>query len=185
MKLTAKVKLQTTPEQHQPLIETIEKANDACNQISQIAWDNKTFNQFKLHGLTYYPIREFSELSAQIVVRCISKVANSYKIFRNIQRTFNLHGSIAYDDRILSWHIDQRDVSIWTIWGRLHIPFVCGQHHLNLLQHQHGETDLVLVDNQFYLFTTCEKEVPETKDVEEFLGVDLHKSSCCGILGIL
>lgn len=173
MKLTAKVKLQTTPEQHQALLETIERANAACDQISGVAWETKTFNQFRLHGLTYYTIRESSGLSAQMTVRCISKVTDSYKLDRKTQRTFNPHGSIAYDDRILKWYVDRQTISIWTTQGRLTIPFLAGQHQLDLLKHQHGESDLGLVDGVFYLFATCEKETPELVDVEDFLGVDL------------
>lgn len=173
MKLTAKVKLQTTPEQHRALLETLERANAACDQISQVAWETKTFNQFKLHGLTYYSTRETSGLSAQMVVRAISKVTDNYKLDRETKRTFNPHGSIAYDDRIIKWYIDRQTVSLWTIQGRLTIPFLAGKHQLDLLQHQHGETDLGLIDGVFYLFATCEKETPEPVDVEGVLGVDL------------
>lgn len=173
MKLTAKVKLQTTPEQYQTLLETIERANSACDQISAIAWETQTFNQFKLHGLSYYAIRESSGLSAQMVVRCISKVTDSYKLDRKTRRTFNPHGSIAYDDRILKWYVDRQTVSIWTTQGRLTLPFLAGQPQLDLLKHQHGESDLGLVNGAFYLFATCEKETPEPIDVEGVLGVDL------------
>lgn len=173
MKLTAKVKLQATQEQHQALLETLERANKASNYISQVAWDKQVFNQFGIHHLVYYDIKERFELTAQMVARCISKVADSYKLDRNTQRVFKLHGSIAYDIRILRWYIDRQEVSIWTTKGRLRIPFVCGQHHFDLIKHQHGESDLVLVDGQFYLFTTCEKETPASQDVQEFLGVDL------------
>ena len=88
MKLTAKVKLQTTPEQHQALIETLETANAACNQISEVAWNNHVFNQFRLHGLTYRDIRDTTDLTAQIVVRCISKVTDAYKLDKKTKRIF-------------------------------------------------------------------------------------------------
>ncbi|MBW7959804.1 MAG: helix-turn-helix domain-containing protein [Candidatus Promineofilum sp.] len=39
MKLTAKIKLQPTPEQHAVLLQTLETANAACNDISQQAWE--------------------------------------------------------------------------------------------------------------------------------------------------
>lgn len=173
MKLTAKVKLQATPEHHQALLETLERANAACDWIGNVAWETKTFNQFKLHGLTYYAIRESSGLSAQMTVRCISKVTDSYKLDRKTRRSFNPHGSIAYDDRILKWYVDRQTVSIWTTQGRLTIPFLAGQRQLDLLKHQHGESDLGLVDGAFYLFATCEKETPEPVDVEGVLGIDL------------
>jgi putative transposase len=173
MKLTAKVRLQTTPAQHQALLETLERANAACDQISEVAWQNRVFNQFKLHGLTYYSIRSTSGLSAQMTVRCISKVTDAYKLDKETKRTFNPHGSIAYDDRILKWYVNRQTVSIWTTQGRLTIPFLAGQRQLDLLQHQHGESDLGLVDGVFYIFATCEKETPEPVDVEGVLGIDL------------
>lgn len=112
MKLTAKVKLLPTDEQRHYLLETLERANAACNWISQQAWTTRTFGQFKLHKLTYYAVRERFDLTAQIIVRCISKVADAYKPDKHMQRTFKSHGGIAYDNRILKWKTDSQVVSI-------------------------------------------------------------------------
>ncbi len=43
MRLTAKIKLQPTPEQHAALLKTLETATAACNDISQQAWESKAF----------------------------------------------------------------------------------------------------------------------------------------------
>lgn len=173
MKLTAKVKLTPTPEQHDMLKRTLETANAACNYISEQAWEAKTFRQFPLHKLTYYPVRGAFPLTAQLVVRCISKVTDSYKIDTKTKRTFNPLGAIAFDSRILSYKMTQSEVSIWTVDGRQRIPFVCGQRQRELLQGQRGESDLCYIDGEFYLFVTCDVETPEPPDVTDFLGVDL------------
>lgn len=173
MKLTAKVKLQPTDEQTGALRTTLERANEACNAISGIAWVQQTFKQFPLHRLTYHDIKGDFGLSAQIVVRCIAKVADAYKVGRDAQRTFRPHGAIPYDSRILSWKLDGQTVSIWTLAGRQTIPYVAGRRDLELLRSQRGETDLCLVDGAFYLFTTCDVEEPEPIDVEGFLGIDM------------
>jgi putative transposase len=173
MKLTVKVKLKTNPEQHQALLETLEKANAACDYISQVAWAESVFNQFGIHHLIYQDVKEQFGLTAQVVVRCISKVADAYKLDRKVIRTFKPHGAIAYDDRILRWYVDKREVSIWSVNGRLRVSFLTGKRQLELLKSQRGESDLVLVDSQFYLFATCEIDEAEPQDVEEFLGVDL------------
>lgn len=173
MKLTAKVKLQTNQEQHRALLETLEVANAACNYIGDIAWGKRTFSQFKLHHLVYHDIKDGFGLTAQVVVRCISKVADAYKLDKRTKRTFNFHGAIAYDARILRWYVDKQEVSIWTIWGRKRIPFAVGKRQLELLQGQRGESDLAYIDGAFYLFSTCEVETPEPIDVDEFIGVDL------------
>src|SRR5688572_27683043 len=112
MKLTAKVKLLTTPEQHTYLLQTLERANTACDYISQQAWETKTFGQFKLHELTYAVVRVHFDLTAQVVVRCISKVTDAYKKDKRTQRSFKPHGGIACDRRTLTWRVPTQTVSI-------------------------------------------------------------------------
>lgn len=173
MKLIAQVKLQATPEQAGALRKTLEEANRACNYISDQAWENNTFRQFPLHQLTYHTVRDHFQLSAQVVVRCISKVADAYKIDHKTKRSFKAHGAIAFDNRILSYHLERKEVSIWTLAGRQRIPFAAGERQLELLQAQRGESNLCLVGGTFYLLAACDVETPEPKDVEGYLGVDL------------
>lgn len=173
MKLIAQVKLKPTEEQHESLLATLETVNDAANYISDHAWETKTFRQYDLHRLLYYDIRGRFNLSAQIVVRVLAKVADAYKLDHATKRTFKRHGSIAYDKRILSWNLSGQVVSIWTNGGRLKLPFVAGEHQLELLQHLAGEADLVYRQGEFYLLQTCEVEEPPGSNPSEFLGIDL------------
>jgi putative transposase len=173
MKLTAKVKLQPTKAQAELLLSTLETANAACNWISEQGWNAQTLGQFTLHKLTYKPVRELFGLTAQMVVRCISKVADAYKLDKKTQRIFKPHGGIAYDDRILNWRLQTRSVSIWTMAGRQTIPFVCGQRQWELLQTQQGETDLGYINGEFYLFAVCNVDEPTPDDTVGVLGVDL------------
>jgi len=173
MKLTAKVKLLPTPEQADLLKSTLETANAACNTISEQAWEHKTFRQFPLHKLTYYAVREHFPLSAQVVVHCISKVADAYKADRRARRTFKLQGAVSFDNRSLTWRPDKSEVSIWALGGRQSIPYVGGDRQRELLIHQRGESDLALIGGKFYLFATCDVETPEPQDVQDVLGCDL------------
>jgi hypothetical protein len=173
MRLTAAIQLLPTPNQAAALRRTLETANAACDHISKVAWETKTFRQFAIHKLTYQAARETFHLAAQLAVRCIAKVADAYKLDRKTQRTFLEHGAVPYDDRILSYNLKGSEVSIWTLDGRQAIPFVCGERQRELLATQRGETDLALVRGKWYLFVTCEVETPEPIDVEGFLGVDL------------
>lgn len=173
MKLTAKVKLIPTEAQADHLKRTLEMANAACNRISELAWNAKQFGQFQIHKLAYYEIKAAFDLSAQLIVRCIAKVCDAYKLDRKTKRTFKPLGAIPYDLRILSWKMDQSIVSIWTVDGREKIPFVCGDYHRAMLVNQRGESDLCLIDGNFYLFTTCDIDEPTIDDVDDFLGVDM------------
>ena len=80
MKLTVQLKLQPTPEQADALRRTLERANEACNYISRVAWEAKTFRQFAVHRLVYQSVRETFEVAAQMAVRCVAKVADAYKL---------------------------------------------------------------------------------------------------------
>lgn len=173
MRFTIQLKLQPTPEQADALTRTLERANEACNYISRVAWEAKTFRQFAVHKLVYQPVRDTFGLAAQLTVRCIAKVADAYKIDRKTLRSFSPHGAIAYDDRILSLALPKSEASIWTLDGRQAIPFVCGKRQRQLLASQRGETDLALVNGEWYLFAVCEVEAPEPIDVAGVLGVDL------------
>jgi IS605 OrfB family transposase len=173
MKLTAKIKLNPTKEQHALLLETLECANSACNYISQQAWEAKQFGRVPVHKLTYHPVREQFGRSAQVAIRCIGKVVDAYKLDRKVMRTFKPHGSIAYDSRILTYKRDEQSVSIWTIAGRQTIPFQAGERQLELLPYQQGESDLAYIKGQWFLFATCDIEEPTPDDVDEYLGVDL------------
>lgn len=174
MKLIAQVKLQPTPEQANALTRTLELANGACNYLSERAWEARTWGQYALHKLAYYDTRErFPDLSSQIVVRCIARVADAYKLDRKTMRTFRPLSAIAYDDRILRWYMDKSTVSIWSVAGRLHIPFVCGEHQRQLLQSQQGQSDLILRKGKWYLHTVCNIEEPELIEPEGVLGIDL------------
>jgi putative transposase len=173
MKLTAQIKLLPSPEQAQLLKQTLETANAACNYISEQGWERKTLRQFPLHKLIYRDVRERFLLTAQVVVRCIAKVADAYKIDKKVMRIFRPYGAIAFDNRILSYHLDRKEVSIWTVGGRQHIPFTCGKRQMELLNGQRGESDLCFVKGKFYLLVTCDVETPKQIDVDGVLGVDL------------
>lgn len=175
MKLIARMKLVTSPDQRQLLLETHEQANAACNYMSGVAWENQTFRQFDLHKLAYYDVRAQFGLSAQMVVRSIAKVANAYKLDRNTRRIFSPRGSISYDNRILNHRLKEQTVSIWTLKGRIEGPFVTGQRQLDLLPYQQGESELIYRKDKgaFFLHAVCEIPEEAEQEVTDFLGIDL------------
>ena len=173
MKLTAVVKLLPSADQFRLLLKTLEAANAACNFISQQAWAAQQFGRVPVHKLTYYGVRERYDLAAQMAVRCIGKVVDGYKLDKQVQRTFQPHGAIPYDERILGFNVAEKQVSIWTLAGRETIPFTCSDYHYQLLLTQRGETDLVFRKGKFFLYTTCEVEADTPIDIEGFLGIDL------------
>lgn len=171
MKLTLQLKLLPDDLQAKILESTLRAVNKVCDEISQTAWDKKTFNQVRLHRLVYHRLKRSSNLSAQVIVRAIAKVSDAYKLDKKVLRRFRPLGSIAYDSRILSYNVKGRTVSIWAINGRIKgLPFVC--HNKKLLPFIKGEADLVTRKGKFFLLQTVDVPDEAVKDVEEFIGVD-------------
>jgi len=181
VKLIVNLKLQPTPVQAKSLRQTLERANAACNWISEQGWltqPKPTLKQFALHKLTYHATKEKFDLTAQMVVRCISKVADAYKLDKKRQRKFKRHGSIAYDDRIIRFTKGE-SVNLWTVDGRETIPFQCGDYQRKLLPFRKGEVDLVFRQGNYYLNAVCEVEDAPPINSDDVIGCDF------GIVNIL
>jgi len=176
MKLTLKIKLLPTNEQANLLLDTMKEANTVCNAISDVAWQEKIFNNFKLHHKIYHPYKATFNLSSQILIRQIAKVADAYKLDKKTKRTFKPLGSIAYDSRIMTYK-PNNVVSLWCIGGRQKIDFVC--HNPAYIPYIKGEADLVYKKGKFYLFQTVDVPEDDMEDVEEFIGVDFGLTDIC------
>jgi putative transposase len=172
MKLIARIKLQPTKKQHKALLETLEAANAACNYVSERAWQARTFGQFALHKLCYDDIRS-QGIQANIAVRVFAKVADAYKLDKKTKRTFKPQGAFPFNDRLVSYKLDKRIVSIAVMDGREKMPFIASDHAMRLLEGLRGECDLVYRKGEFYLLQCCDVDEPPTGDHEDFLGVDL------------
>lgn len=171
MKLVANIQLKPTREQEKLLRATLERCNEACNDLSERGFAAGKTRQFDLHKLAYAETRDRFDLSAQVAVRCIAKVADAYKAGRDVQRAFRKHAAQPYDERIFRFTSGDT-VSIWLLGGRQKIGYVCGERQRKLLAFQKGEVDLMLVRGKWYLACVCDVPDPAEIDVEGVLGVD-------------
>lgn len=174
MLLTLKIKLIPSSSQSSQLLSTMKQFNLACDYISNIAFTEKVFSQVKLHKLAYYDVREKFNLSAQMAVRAIGKVCESYKIDSKSQHTFKPHGATVYDQRILSFD-GLEFASILTLDGRIKIPMVLGGYQQETIANRRvrGQADLCYINNEFYLMLVVEIPEPPKDKPQKFIGVDL------------
>jgi len=172
VKLVAPIKLVATKEQRASLLKTLRAANAACGEISDYAWEHKLYSKFSIQKYVYHQTREKTDLAAQVVVRCIAKVAACYKRDKKRKHSFRPTSAQPFDDRIFRI-CDDDVVSIWTLDGRIKVPFVCGEYQRKMLVSRKGEVDLQLKGCDFYIVVTCDvSEVPMIEMVDA-LGVDL------------
>ncbi|MFV5996044.1 RNA-guided endonuclease InsQ/TnpB family protein [Streptomyces sp. NPDC056231] len=196
MKLVVQVKLLPTSVQAAALEATLRACNEAASWASEVAFERATFRNFALREHTYAEVKERWGLGAQAAQHVIKKTCDAYTTLQANLRAGNLgrpgtkrhrqttgkpvsfrsHAAQPYDDRMLSWQMDTRTVSIWTTAGRVKgVAFTGSTEQLaTLARYRKGESDLVCRDGCWYLVATC--EVPEAElntDPVDFLGVDL------------
>jgi predicted transposase len=68
MKLAAQIKLLPSDEQALGLLLTLERANAACQYISDYAHENGTRSKYKLQEAVYHDVRERFDLAAQMTI---------------------------------------------------------------------------------------------------------------------
>ena len=166
------IRLYPSEEQHQALLETMHRFNEACNYIAVIAFSIMSANKIKLQQIVYRDVREKFGLSAQLTIRAISKVAEAFKRDKSIKPEFRPDGAIVYDQRVLSWR-KLEAISILTISGRQTIPFRIGDYQKVRLNNIRGQADLILRNGIFYLAVVVEVPEPSKIDAVGTLGVDL------------
>ncbi|PZT77317.1 MULTISPECIES: RNA-guided endonuclease InsQ/TnpB family protein [unclassified Streptomyces] len=194
MKIVVQVRLMPTPEVASALERTLRTANDAANRLSGQAHERGEFSRKALQGFAYRDLKDRG-LSAQPALHVLRKTADAYTTLRANVRAGNLgkpgskrraraeskpisfrpDAAQPYDNRCLSWQVDERTVSIWTTSGRIRgVRFACSGRARELLaEHRKGESDLVHRDGMWFLIATCEIPEAERYDPTDFLGVDL------------
>jgi IS605 OrfB family transposase len=189
MRLITKIKLSPTAETHAALLETLKLCNQTANTVSKLAYEQKIWNKTLLQKRAYQEVKE-TGLAAQASIHVIRKVANAYTTQKALIKNGVLKGKgrekatskpvqfregsgQAFDDRNLSYQLDAKTVSIWTVQGRKKdVSFEGSLHQLELLNSRKGETDLLLENGTFYLVVGVEIPEEPMRDVTDYLGFD-------------
>jgi putative transposase len=170
---TVTCKLHVNEETAAALAETMARFNAVCNRLSEIAWKTKTFRAYALHHAAYHPLRAEFGLPAQLVVRAIAKVADSYKTDCSVQHVFGPRGAVVYDARCFKLH-GVSAASLTTVRGRFRFSLAHGgKQRAQLSAVTIGEADLLCREGAYYLAISVKTEAKPTSEPSGFLGVDL------------
>lgn len=174
MKLTIKIKLLPTDEQKILLLQTMQKFNEACNYISAICFKKQLYNKIAIHKIVYYDVRKRFNLSAQMAVRAIGKVVESYKTDKKKKsiHKFKKYSAMVFDERILTFK-SLDSVSILTLTGREIMPFVVGEYAKLSEKRVLGQADLIYKNGNLFLCVVVDIPDKPLNEAVEFLGVDL------------
>jgi IS605 OrfB family transposase len=151
----------------------MEESNRISNLVSDFVFTTRTFGRRAIQSAMYHCLRQSSLLSSQQTLHALRKAADCYSRDKSRQHQFRQHGSIAYDSRILTIYPERQILSIRTLSGRECIRFSAGDHQLELLKHQYGESDLIYRSRKFYLQVSVTVTEEPVETPTEILGVDL------------
>jgi IS605 OrfB family transposase len=200
--LTAKLKLEVTPEQKEQLRVASLAYRDALNFASATAFEmGKTYNGTKIQKEVYYTLREKFRLPSQMACNVPRQVGATYKSLRTklkqneealhagrtkkrykgldkppkfISRTCTLNYQRDY-----SFTKDQK-VSVITLDGRIKVNYQGYSHHLEMIRSGVARIGAAKIwyskpTKTYYLLVSIEVEVPEltSSDIKRVMGVDV------------
>jgi putative transposase len=199
--MTAKLKLQTTPEQFRALRATQLAYRDALNYVSRYAFAHgKMSNMVTLQDGTYQDIRSRFGLPAQMACSVPRQVGATYKALwtkvkanaaaraggKTKKRYRGLDQAPKYVSPTLTYQLGHdygfkadQQVSLLTLEGRVIVPYTGYDRHVALIQHgaRLGAAKLWYDQphKQFYLLVSLEMEVadPSPATHQRIVGVDV------------
>lgn len=179
MILARKIKLNPTQEQAQILLETVKQYEQAINLPLKIGYEKHISNGVELHKLTYYKLRELTQLPSQLVCSARCKATESLKSIRSKTKgKFNTKlpkskrfPAVRYDRN--SCGITSTAVKLATIDGRIRIPML--SHPLMKNEWDKAERTCELQyrkhKDEWYLIVFVNVEEPEASG-DRVLGID-------------
>ncbi len=199
--ITAKLRLDTTPEQFEALREAQLAYRDALNAVSRYAYvQGKTSNVTRLHKGMYAELRARYRLPSQLACSVERQVAATYKglwtkLKKNVEhrhakltkkRFKGLDQPPRYSSPTVQYTYErdytfQRDsrVSIGTLNGRISIAYQGYEKHITLIRQRATIGDAKLwydkARKTFYLLVSLSIDVPEPthEQFNEVVGVDV------------
>ncbi|HEY3648955.1 MAG TPA: transposase [Streptosporangiaceae bacterium] len=194
VKLVAQVKLLPSPEQAADMKATLRACNDAANRVSAVAFGMTSRRNYDVRKRAYKEVRSRG-IGSQAAQHVIKKTCDAYATLKaNIRAgnlgdpgsrrrmraesrpiTFRADAAQPYDQRNLSFALDARTVSLWTVAGRLKdLSFTGSPAQLEqLATHKPRESDLIYRDGIWFLAVTIDVPDPDLREPVGWLGVDL------------
>jgi len=176
MKTIVKIKLLADEIGKKRLLATMTAFNDACNHIAETCYEKQSASKFAIQKIIYHEVREKFGLKAQLTIRAIAKTCEAYKLNKKVKPNFKKHGSITYDQRILTFKgnlLQHPQVSLTTLEGRKLFDIEIREYFAGRASRINGQVDLIYRKGEFYLYATC--DMPEGTPIspDDCLGVDL------------
>jgi putative transposase len=173
--LTVKCKLNPTSSQAEEIDDTLKAFADACNWINETV-PPKIKNNIRIHGIVYYDIRTKFDLSANLAVRAINRVAGNRKTAAKDHKKVKdfKPTSIDYDARIFAFREKDESISVTLLRSRQRIKLTLSDYQKDRLRDSKPTSaTLCKKDSEYYINIQVKSEVPDQIQTDKVLGIDL------------
>jgi putative transposase len=172
--VTIQIKLLPSRAQGEKLREAVECFNRACNWLSEKVAQSKCTDKFKLHKLFYREIRDRFLLPADMSIRVIAQVCDTFKRRGTATAFFRPDAAVPYSyGRNCSLRPGNNfSISVMPK-GRVLVPFVMGNRQWGQFRFAKGQGDLVCrKDGKWFLLLTA--YLPDEPEIQPrgHIGVD-------------
>lgn len=180
--LTISCKLITQDNQVTLLEKTLVNFAAACNWINQSV-DSKLTNNVRIQSLVYEQVRQQFDLSANLAIRAINRVAGNRKTAKQKGRpvTDFKPTSVDYDARIFAYNEKNQTVSLKLVGGREKFKLSLGSYQIGKLKGK-KPTSATLVKTkkgEYFINIQIKDEAPQPIESKDVLGIDLGRTDIC------
>jgi|SRR2546426_993978 len=176
--LTLVCKLQPTDEQAQHLDETLTRFADACAYVHTTLPANIR-NKDRMQAMIYYEVRSRFQLSANLAIQAIRRVAMNRKAAHETGTTVETFAptSIQYDARIFSFRERDNTVSLTLLHGRERLPLHLGNYQRGKLKGQYPKATQLCKhsDGTYAVHIQLHRPVDTPPTPDTAIGVDLGR----------
>ena len=182
MKRTISIRLDTTLEQGEKLLQLQEAYFSTCNQIAAIARENRCWNRYALHTLVYSKVRKSSPLGSQMVCNAIFSVCKAYQAKGILPKEevpliiFRQGRSTHFDKR--TYTIKGETISLYTLGKRIQVKMRFGPFQKEcFLKGIPKEGELICKKGKWYFNLVLDLPDPPLEESKDLLGVDLGENN--------
>jgi len=183
MKKTISIKLITSKEQNDSLLDTQKSFAKACNEVVPFSVENRCWNRVALHHFCYFKVRDIVPgIGSQMTCNAIKNVCQSYKVLK-IKKSqevpkisFKETGSVHYDKRTYS--IKGNSISLFTTNGRIKASFdICDFHREYIENGVFKEAKLINKNKTWFFNVVIELEDTPPRGGNKIIAIDVGENN--------
>ncbi len=180
--LSISCKLITQDDQVAKLEATLANFAAACNWINQSV-DPKLTNNVRIQSLVYEQVRTQFDLSANLAIRAINRVAGNRKTAKQKGKPVKdfKPTSVDYDARIFAYNEKNQTVSLKLVGGREKFKLFLGSYQIGKFKGK-KPTSATLVKSkkgEYFINIQIKDEAPQPIESKDVLGIDLGRTDIC------